>query len=146
MLGLTALQARYTPFKPSNNEEFSSASRSVKPGLIASGIVSAWTWAATLVRNTSLGFFIPFDLNLYTLRRRCNTCSDLYLSLHSCGRYRSSFAFYGPQLQSSAVAYKYGISGPWWYGSGATIQVLLFAQVRMTSPINLERHLRPKLY
>ena len=49
MLGLTALQTRYTPFKPSNNEEFSSASRSVKPGLIASGIVSAWTWAATLV-------------------------------------------------------------------------------------------------
>ena len=34
------------------------------------------------------------------------------------------------KLQSSAVAYKYGISGPWWYGSGATIQVLLFAQVR----------------
>jgi urea-proton symporter len=33
------------------------------------------------------------------------------------------------QLQSSAVAYKYGISGPWWYGSGATVQVLLFAQV-----------------
>ena len=34
------------------------------------------------------------------------------------------------KLQSSAVAYKYGISGPWWYGSGATVQVLLFAQVR----------------
>jgi hypothetical protein len=27
------------------------------------------------------------------------------------------------------VAYKYGISGPWWYGAGATVQVLLFAQV-----------------
>lgn len=49
MLGLTWLQARYTPFSPSNSEEFTSASRSVKPGLIASGIVSAWTWAATLV-------------------------------------------------------------------------------------------------
>ncbi|KAI5122853.1 hypothetical protein M0805_003147 [Coniferiporia weirii] len=87
MLGLTALQARYTPFKPSNNEEFSSASRSVKPGLIASGIVSAWTWAATL-------------------------------------------------LQSSAVAYKYGISGPWWYGAGATIQVLLFAQLAAKMKMN----------
>jgi len=32
-------------------------------------------------------------------------------------------------LQSSAVAYKYGISGPYWYGSGATIQVLLFAML-----------------
>jgi hypothetical protein len=46
---LTAIQSRYTPFSPKNSEEFSSASRSVKPGLIASGIVSAWTWAATLV-------------------------------------------------------------------------------------------------
>ncbi|KAL5532400.1 hypothetical protein ACEPAF_5970 [Sanghuangporus sanghuang] len=87
MIGLTAVQARYTPFKPSNNEEFSSASRSVKPGLIASGIVSAWTWAATL-------------------------------------------------LQSSAVAYKYGISGPWWYGAGATIQVLLFAQLAAKMKLN----------
>ncbi|TDL20265.1 urea transporter [Rickenella mellea] len=87
MLFLTALQARYTPYKPSNSEEFSSASRSVKPGLIASGIVSAWTWAATL-------------------------------------------------LQSSAVAYKYGISGPWWYGAGATIQVLLFAQLAAKLKLN----------
>ncbi|CAE6398935.1 unnamed protein product [Rhizoctonia solani] len=87
MLGLTWIQARYTGFSPSNSEEFSSASRSVKPGLIASGIVSAWTWAATL-------------------------------------------------LQSSAVAYKYGISGPWWYGAGATIQVLLFAMLAAKLKLN----------
>lgn len=30
-------------------------------------------------------------------------------------------------LQSSNVAYSYGVSGPFWYASGATIQVLLFA-------------------
>ncbi|CUA74441.1 Urea-proton symporter DUR3 [Rhizoctonia solani] len=87
MLGLTWIQARYTGFSPNNSEEFSSASRSVKPGLIASGIVSAWTWAATL-------------------------------------------------LQSSAVAYKYGISGPWWYGAGATIQVLLFAMLAAKLKLN----------
>ncbi|KAJ3772778.1 urea transporter [Lentinula raphanica] len=87
MLLLTAIQARYTAFSPKNSEEFSSASRSVKPGLIASGIVSAWTWAATL-------------------------------------------------LQSSAVAYKYGISGPWWYGAGATIQVLLFAMLAAKLKLN----------
>ncbi|CAM9695611.1 unnamed protein product [Phaeothamnion confervicola] len=29
-------------------------------------------------------------------------------------------------LQSSNVAFKYGVSGPFWYASGATIQVLLF--------------------
>eukprot|EP00808_Paulinella_micropora_P019869 g67186.t1 len=30
-------------------------------------------------------------------------------------------------LQSSSVAYKYGVSGPFWYASGATVQILLFA-------------------
>jgi Na+/proline symporter len=25
------------------------------------------------------------------------------------------------------VAYKYGVSGPFWYAAGATVQVLLFA-------------------
>eukprot|EP00287_Rhodomonas_sp_CCMP768_P019189 CAMPEP_0202813158 /NCGR_PEP_ID=MMETSP1389-20130828/4623_1 /ASSEMBLY_ACC=CAM_ASM_000865 /TAXON_ID=302021 /ORGANISM="Rhodomonas sp., Strain CCMP768" /LENGTH=783 /DNA_ID=CAMNT_0049484711 /DNA_START=5 /DNA_END=2356 /DNA_ORIENTATION=+ len=30
-------------------------------------------------------------------------------------------------LQSSNVAYNYGVSGPFWYAAGATIQVLLFA-------------------
>jgi urea-proton symporter len=36
------------------------------------------------------------------------------------------------------VAYKYGISGPWWYGAGATVQVLLFAQVGIhkSSPLH----------
>ena len=52
---------------------YGSTKSSVPPGLIAAGIVSAWTWAATL-------------------------------------------------LQSSATAYKFGISGPWWYASGACIQ------------------------
>lgn len=44
---------------------FNTAGRSVKSGLVASAVVSSWTWAATL-------------------------------------------------LQSSGVAYKYGVSGPFW--------------------------------
>ncbi|KAK0061328.1 urea-proton symporter DUR3, partial [Biomphalaria pfeifferi] len=32
-------------------------------------------------------------------------------------------------LQSSAVAAKYGISGSFWYASGATIQILLFSML-----------------
>ncbi len=59
-------------------EWFSTAGRNVKVGLIASSVVSAWTWAATL-------------------------------------------------LQSSTVAYQFGISGPFWYAAGASIQVVLFA-------------------
>src|SRR5919109_2165010 len=63
-------------------EWFSTAGRSVKTGLIASSVVSAWTWAATL-------------------------------------------------LQSSTVAYQFGISGPFWYAAGASIQVILFAILAM---------------
>lgn len=59
-------------------EWFSTAGRNVKTGLLASSVVSAWTWAATL-------------------------------------------------LQSSTVAYQFGISGPFWYAAGASIQVVLFA-------------------
>ncbi|KAL2797200.1 Sodium:solute symporter family-domain-containing protein [Aspergillus keveii] len=68
------------------SEMFSTAGRSVKSGLVASAVVSSWTWAATL-------------------------------------------------LQSSAVAYQYGTSGPFFYASGATVQIILFA----TLAIELKR-------
>lgn len=32
-------------------------------------------------------------------------------------------------LQSSTVAYKFGVSGPVWYASGATVQVILFSMI-----------------
>ncbi|MCP4799244.1 MAG: sodium:solute symporter family protein [bacterium] len=60
-----------------SSEAFNTAGRVIKTGLTAAAIVSAWTWAATL-------------------------------------------------LQSSTVAYLYGVSGPFWYAAGASIQVLLF--------------------
>lgn len=50
----------------------------MKSGLVASAVVSSWTWSATL-------------------------------------------------LQSTSVAYRYGVSGPFWYASGATVQIILFA-------------------
>ncbi|EXJ82174.1 hypothetical protein A1O1_08243 [Capronia coronata CBS 617.96] len=68
------------------SEAFNTAGRTVKSGLVASAVVSSWTWAATL-------------------------------------------------LQSSGVAYNYGISGPFWYASGATVQIILFA----TLAIELKR-------
>jgi len=74
---LWMVEKRYTNLSITS-EEYSTAGRSIKVGLLASSVVSAWTWAATL-------------------------------------------------LQSSSVAYDYGVSGPYWYAAGATIQVLLFA-------------------
>jgi Na+/proline symporter len=52
---ITYIQKRYTSFDPNKTEEFLSAEKSIKPGLIAVGIVSAWTWAATLLQS---GFII----------------------------------------------------------------------------------------
>ncbi|ERN15640.1 hypothetical protein AMTRI_Chr03g144830 [Amborella trichopoda] len=73
---LVWLEKRYVG-SSHTSEWFNTAGRNVKTGLIASVIVSQWTWAATI-------------------------------------------------LQSSNVAWEYGVSGPFWYASGATIQVLLF--------------------
>ncbi|CAM6043829.1 unnamed protein product [Sphagnum compactum] len=73
---LVWLEKRYVGSRH-NSEWFNTAGRNIKTGLIASVIVSQWTWAATI-------------------------------------------------LQSSNVAWEYGVSGPFWYASGATIQVLLF--------------------
>ncbi|KAJ2899515.1 uncharacterized protein MKZ38_003009 [Zalerion maritima] len=39
----------------------------------------------------------------------------------------SSWTWAATLLQSTTVCYKYGVSGPFWYASGATVQILLFA-------------------
>ncbi|GAA6015627.1 hypothetical protein JCM10207_008149 [Rhodosporidiobolus poonsookiae] len=56
MIGLTWITNRYTDAKVNNAAEFASASHSVKPGLIATGIVSAWTWAATLLTSAAKAY------------------------------------------------------------------------------------------
>lgn len=87
MMTVTYVLKRYhSEVQTSEMEMFSTAGRTVKTGLVASAVVSSWTWAATL-------------------------------------------------LQSSGVAYRYGVSGPFWYASGAAVQVLLFA----TLAIELKR-------
>merc|ERR1719454_1981578 len=61
-----------------SSELFNTAGRNVGVGLTAAVIVSQWTWAATL-------------------------------------------------LMSSNMGWRVGVSGPFWYASGATVQILLFA-------------------
>ncbi|KAF3387273.1 Urea active transporter [Penicillium rolfsii] len=56
MLSLTWLQNRYTQFSTHQAEEFNTASRSVKPGLISAGIVSSWTWSATLLTSSTFAY------------------------------------------------------------------------------------------
>lgn len=79
MILTTFILKRYN-YELQTSEMFSTAGRTVKSGLVASAVVSSWTWAATL-------------------------------------------------LQSSSVAYRYGVSGPFWYASGATVQIILFATI-----------------
>ncbi|KAK1979097.1 sodium symporter family protein [Colletotrichum cereale] len=85
MIGTTYVLKRYNR-ELQTSENFTTAGRTVKSGLVGSAVVSSWTWAATL-------------------------------------------------LQSSGVCYRYGVSGPFWYASGATVQILLFA----TLAIELKR-------
>ncbi|CAF3494771.1 unnamed protein product [Fusarium graminearum] len=79
MIFTTYVLKKYNHEKQTS-EMFNTAGRTVKSGLVASAVVSSWTWAATL-------------------------------------------------LQSSGVAYRYGVSGPFWYASGATVQIILFATI-----------------
>ncbi|RDI83282.1 hypothetical protein Vi05172_g6661 [Venturia inaequalis] len=56
MLCVTWLQNRYTSFSSHESEEFNTASRNIKPGLIASGIVSSWTWSTTLLTSSTFSY------------------------------------------------------------------------------------------
>lgn len=76
-LGLTRVEQNMLGTSMSS-EHFNTAGRNVGAGLTAAVIVSQWTWAATL-------------------------------------------------LMSSNMGWRVGISGPFWYASGATVQILLFA-------------------
>ncbi|KAF1814416.1 SSS family solute:Na+ symporter [Eremomyces bilateralis CBS 781.70] len=56
MNGITWVQKRYTSFDPRKVEEFSSASRSVKTGMMSVGITSAWVWAAVFLQTGTLTY------------------------------------------------------------------------------------------
>ncbi|KAH8881060.1 urea transporter, partial [Thozetella sp. PMI_491] len=57
MILITLVQNRYAQYNTfKSTEEFNAASRSVKPGMIAAGIVSSWTHATTLLTSCTLAF------------------------------------------------------------------------------------------
>ena len=119
MLGVTAIQSRYTPFSPKNSEEFNSASRSVKPGLIASGIVSAWTWAATLV-CPFFNFGMPSHLIFYFSFKAVRWRINLVLVVLGGTAVRTFYLLSPRFLDLCAVLL-----------AGATVQILLFAMVSL---------------
>ncbi|KAL4807453.1 Sodium:solute symporter family-domain-containing protein [Aspergillus unguis] len=60
MVFISYLQNRFTQYSTKTSEEFNTASRSVKPGLIANGVVSAWTWAATLLQSSTVAYDVRY--------------------------------------------------------------------------------------
>ncbi|KAL2843242.1 hypothetical protein BJX68DRAFT_270251 [Aspergillus pseudodeflectus] len=97
MTGVTILQNKYSAHSSKHSEEFNTASRSVKPGLIVTGIVSSWTWSATL-------------------------------------------------LTSATFAYTYGISGPMWFATVGSSQVLMFSLLSLKMKRDLpEAHTFPEI-
>lgn len=102
-------------------------------------VVRILTW-------TGLGFAFAFGMILTTyVLKRYNREVQTSEMFSTAGRtvksglvaaaVVSSWTWAATLLQSSGVAYRYGVSGPFWYASGATVQILLFA----TLAIELKR-------
>ncbi len=56
MMVTTFSLQRYHNEATNSSEDFSTANRKVKTGLIASAVVSSWTWAATLLPSSSVAY------------------------------------------------------------------------------------------
>ncbi|KAL1625114.1 hypothetical protein SLS56_007542, partial [Neofusicoccum ribis] len=87
------------------SEMYMTAKHSVKTGLVATAVVSSWTIAATLLSSTTGGariglFQMPEEVEEKIEADRKCMRTDGYL---------------------------YGVSGPFWYGAGATFQIFMFA-------------------
>ena len=85
MWGIAVVLAKFDN-QVQGSEQFSTANRSIRTGLVASAVVSGWTIASTLLTSTSW-------------------------------------------------AYSYGVSGAYYYGAGACVQIFVFA----VSAIELKR-------
>lgn len=101
MIGTTWALKRYHN-EVQTSEAFSTAGRTVKSGLVASAVVSSWTWAATLLQSSGVAY---------------NYGKKELLQVPAGSNFMT------------------GVSGPFWYASGATVQIILFA----TLAIELKR-------
>lgn len=51
----------------------------------------------------------------------------------------SAWTWAATLLQSSTVAYSYGVAGPFWYAAGATVQILMFSLLACKTKMNAAR-------
>lgn len=109
------LEKRYVGSRHTS-EWFNTAGRNVKTGLIASVIVSQVMCSG---RRPSLLKIWNFPI--------CST--DKWLQNFDLLKWTWAATI----LQSSNVAWQYGVSGPFWYASGATIQACFLLYYLLTS-------------
>lgn len=64
MTGITYLCKRYLQ-EVQTSEMYMTAQRTVKTGLVASAVVSSWTWAATLLTSTSMAYKYGVSVSHY---------------------------------------------------------------------------------
>ena len=125
-MGISHLQNKYTRFNTNTSEEFNTASRSIKPGLIASGIVSAWTWYA-LPRFYSRAV-LDVDADDCSGRLHCYKAPPWHINmvlLDLSGKFLSRL-----RIQNITNGQR--------YAAGATVQILMFSilacKVKMNAP------------
>ncbi|KAG1693505.1 Urea-proton symporter DUR3 [Nymphon striatum] len=118
----------------------------VSVGLTATTIVSQWTWAATLLQSCTVASQEHSTLGF--VKRNLYSCSEqtkhaAYVTIVRPHLEYAS-AVWDPYRQDQINSIEavqrraFGISGPLWYASGATVQILLFAmlsvQLKIKSP------------
>lgn len=123
MVFITFLQNRYTRFSTHQSEEFNTASRSVKPGLIASGIVSCKPRPA-------------HDLHQQHRQEESTAARAVFPSL-TLLRVYVAWTWSATLLTSSTFGYEYGVMGPMFYGAFGCFQIVLFALVSVKIKANV---------
>ena len=104
----------------------------IKIGLTAAVIVSQWTWAATLLQSSNGTHAHKYTYMRTRERERAHnfpsppphTDEDTTHTHTHTHPYTDTPTYTHPHTR--IVAWQYGVSGPFWYASGATVQVLLF--------------------
>lgn len=126
MLGLSRLFNRYSETKSGLSEEFTSASRSVNPGLVAASLVSAWTWAATLSQSSAVGYKLWFGTEHLGV-----TCTDggllITVELSGLGVSTSRLSTQSTHLSKNSDRVSYG----------ACVHIMLFSRLIFIPHINL---------
>jgi SSS family transporter len=101
-------------------------------------LAEAWGWIITIVLGSAfaalVGVMVYIANKGHDANDQTGTSSEVFTTAGrtisaglTAADVVSKWTWAATLLQSSNVAWQYGVSGPFWYAAGATVQVLLFA-------------------